>query len=139
MSLRTPSEINSFWFGKDRSKFNDPAHIKFTMGKWFARTVPEVEITFIAESEQIDRLVDAGSLDEEWFTPEGAMLSTHSLIIIEHMYAKYTCMFSPYCTLCVVHVSMLNTLATAYIRLHCDTVCLCWHLLPRPHCDVRPG
>lgn len=75
MNLRSPSEINTFWFGNDRAKFNDPSHIKFTMGKWFARTVPEVETTFMAESEQIDKLTDTASLTEEWFSPEGKWLT----------------------------------------------------------------
>lgn len=75
MSLRSPAEINSFWFGSDRTKFNDPTHIKFTMGKWFARTVPEVETTFISESEQIDNLATTAGLSEEWFSPEGAVAS----------------------------------------------------------------
>lgn len=71
MSLSTPQKILDFWFGSDRSQLNQPAHIQYLMGVWFMRTKPEVEITFIAEADQIDALVDASKLSEEWFTPEG--------------------------------------------------------------------
>lgn len=74
MSLKTPQEINEMWFGPDRSKFNDPTFIKSLMGKWFSRTVPEVETTFISEKDQIDRLIDETNLDEKWFTPEGTKI-----------------------------------------------------------------
>eukprot|EP00428_Durinskia_dybowskii_P074849 CAMPEP_0170399202 /NCGR_PEP_ID=MMETSP0117_2-20130122/23833_1 /TAXON_ID=400756 /ORGANISM="Durinskia baltica, Strain CSIRO CS-38" /LENGTH=216 /DNA_ID=CAMNT_0010655857 /DNA_START=92 /DNA_END=742 /DNA_ORIENTATION=- len=71
MSLRTPQEINNMWFDSDRSKFNNPEFIKFSMGKWFLGTVPEVEQLFKAESKQIEDLADENSLGEQWFTPEG--------------------------------------------------------------------
>jgi hypothetical protein len=78
MSLRTPQDINNMWFDADRSKFNDPAFLKALMGKWFGRSVPEVEETFIAESHQIDYLAETKDLDEQWFTPEGiADLASH--------------------------------------------------------------
>lgn len=72
MSLRTPKEINDMWFDPDRSKLNNPEIIKALMGKWFMRTVPEVETLFIAESEQIRLLAkDDADLDPMWKTPEG--------------------------------------------------------------------
>lgn len=71
MSLRTPHDINSMWFDEDRSKLNEQDTIKFLMGKWFMRTVPEVESRFCDESSQIDYLAEADDLDPIWFTPEG--------------------------------------------------------------------
>ena len=71
MSLSTPQKILDFWFGEDRSVFNDPSHIKYLMGVWFNRTKPEVETTFVAEADQIRKLVKSGDLGEEWYTPEG--------------------------------------------------------------------
>jgi hypothetical protein len=75
MTLRTPQEINDMWFDPDRSKLNDPKVIQSLNGKWFMRTVPEVETRFTAESDQIERLASAATeLEPMWFTPEGITL-----------------------------------------------------------------
>ena len=71
MSLTTPQDILDFWFGSDRTLLNEVSHIKHLFGVWFFRTNPAVETTFIAEATQIDKLSDASSLGEEWFTAEG--------------------------------------------------------------------
>lgn len=74
MRLTSPQNILDFWFGSDRSKFNEAAHIQQLFGVWFSRSNPSVEATFIEEAAQIDALAHPSSLGEEWFTPEGIIL-----------------------------------------------------------------
>eukprot|EP00600_Ochromonadales_sp_CCMP1393_P003374 CAMPEP_0174982526 /NCGR_PEP_ID=MMETSP0004_2-20121128/16560_1 /TAXON_ID=420556 /ORGANISM="Ochromonas sp., Strain CCMP1393" /LENGTH=216 /DNA_ID=CAMNT_0016234523 /DNA_START=229 /DNA_END=879 /DNA_ORIENTATION=+ len=73
MKLDNPRAILDFWFGSDRSVYNDTEHFHKLMGMWFMNTVPEVETIFKANSDQIDRLGQATNTDlgEEWLTPEG--------------------------------------------------------------------
>lgn len=77
MNLSTPSKILDFWFGSDRSIFNEPSHIKHLMGVWFNRTNPDIETTFAAEADQIEKLAVSSSLSDEWHTPQG-FISQHT-------------------------------------------------------------